>query len=225
MDLLKHADDPDALFRAVNAAARSARPDNAPEAALYHETRVVCVEWRLSASDEPFAEDIERDIRAALCGDECLPAKFGLKEIEADFAPSAPASGCASAGSWYDAEEPETILVADVRYYPWPECEWIAVRDGELRLTKKSVSFKPFWGRALDANCGITGGHVMPFGEISCAYRSQFVLTPALSIACAGKVYRYAWPGKRSPNPKRQFEIGVWLDELKNYTQVVVLDL
>ena len=35
------------------------------------------------------------------------------------------------------------IVTSEVRYFPYPECEWFEVRNGRLTLTERRIVFEP----------------------------------------------------------------------------------
>jgi len=117
------------------------------------------------------------------------------------------------------ADEPapgeREILSSDVRYFPYPDCEWFEIRSGRLTLTDRMVLFEPRLVIAENPDAEMAASHVVPLSALERAYRGEWWTLPCLMIQMAGITYRYGWPAKRG-EPALIFDVDEWLLHIRS---------
>jgi hypothetical protein len=117
------------------------------------------------------------------------------------------------------AAEPEPgereIISSDVRYFPYPECEWFEVRNGRLTLTERRIVFEPrlIIAESPDAEAGAR--HLTLVHEVQKAYRGEWWTVPCLMIQTPSITYRYGWPAARG-ELELIFDVDEWLTHIRS---------
>ncbi len=115
--------------------------------------------------------------------------------------------------------EPEDVerevLASDVRYFPYPECEWFEVRDGRLTLTDRRIVFEPRLIIAESPDAEAATRHDTPLAEVERAYRDEWLAVPCLMVQTPQATYRYGWPARRG-EVELIFDVDEWLERIRS---------
>jgi hypothetical protein len=107
------------------------------------------------------------------------------------------------------------IIASDVRYFPYPECEWFEVRDGRLTLTERRILFEPRLIIAESPETEAGSRHVIPLSETDAVYRGEWWTVPCLMVRTPRITYRYGWPARRG-ELELIFDVDEWLDHIRS---------
>ena len=151
---------------------------------MLHEALALVRRWDL----EEVASAIEVD-----------PAEFGIEVKETAAQPG---------------QSERELLSSEVRYFPYPECEWFEMRDGRLTLTERRIVFEPdlIITESLDAES--SARHLIPLDEVERAYRGEWWIVPCLMVQTPRITYRYGWPSERG-ELELIFDVDEWLGYLR----------
>ncbi len=115
--------------------------------------------------------------------------------------------------------EPESgereVLTSEVRYFPYPECEWFEVRNGRLTLTERRIVFEPRLIIAESPDAEASTRHVTLLREVEKAYRDEWLTVPCLMVQTPQATYRYGWPARRG-ELELLFDVDEWLDRIRS---------
>lgn len=110
--------------------------------------------------------------------------------------------------------ERETLR-SDVRYFPYPECQWFEIAGGQLVLTERRVVFEPelviMEGGETE---GGSGAYEVRLNEIEEVYRGEWWDVPCLMIETERQTLRYGWAERRE-EPEFVFDVDEWLQVLR----------
>jgi len=110
------------------------------------------------------------------------------------------------------------VLTSDVRYFPYPECQWFEVRNGRLTLSERRIVFEPRLIIAESPDAEASMRHLIPLGEIEKAYRGEWLTVPCLMVQTQEATYRYGWPARRG-ELDLIFDVDEWLDRIRSLAQ------
>ncbi len=118
-----------------------------------------------------------------------------------------------------ESEEAEReVLTSDVRYFPYPECEWFEVRAGRLTLTDRRIVFEPRLIIAESPDAEAATRHDTPLAEVEKAYRDEWLAVPCLMVQTPRAIYRYGWPARRG-ELELIFDVDEWLERIRSLAQ------
>ncbi len=112
--------------------------------------------------------------------------------------------------------EPERLR-SEVRYFPYPTCEWFEISTGELVLTERRVRFEPRLQIVGESGWGRSGEHEHPLEDLLRFWRGEWWDVPCLMLQMPQRTYRYGWPARRQ-EPGTIFEVDEWLSLLRSIT-------
>jgi hypothetical protein len=198
---LAEGDTPLHVARAIRGFLRSQRPDLASVLEVAANEEQVLVRVGGGVSDEAVS-----DLRGMLTwGPGSAPA--GELEVDAEEftvqVTSLPES----------VELEEEILRSDVRYFPYPECQWFEIGVGQLVLTATRVLFEPRWEMPREPGSGPSGEHVILLSTVRSTARDEWWDIPCLMLETELRVYRYGWPAERG-ELEYLFDVDEWLAEI-----------
>ena len=115
------------------------------------------------------------------------------------------------------AEEPprvREVLRAQVRYFPYPICEWFEISMGILTLTDRQVIYEPLRQIMQDEAADRSGRHVIPLEQIEDFRRGEWWDVPCLLLETSERIYRYGWPAERG-ELDTILDVDEWLERLR----------
>jgi len=113
------------------------------------------------------------------------------------------------------APDEREIISSEVRYFPYPDCEWFEIRHGRLMLTDRKIVFEPRLVVAENPDAEMAARHVIPLAAIQKAYRGEWWTVPCLMLQTADMTYRYGWPAERG-EPSLIFDVDEWMLHIRS---------
>ncbi len=105
---------------------------------------------------------------------------------------------------------PRELLRSEVRYFPFPECEWFEISSGELAFTEQQVVYEPELVIMEGVEAQESGRHIIPLAHISSVYRGEWWDVPCLMIESGQFTWRYGWAARRG-EPELVFDVDEWI--------------
>lgn len=115
---------------------------------------------------------------------------------------------------WEETER----LRSEVRYFPYPTCEWYEISTGDLVLTDTHIRFEPRWQITSESGTGPSGEHSHSISDVRRFWRGEWWDIPCLMLEMPERTYRYGWPAKRG-EPETIFDVDEWLAMLRSMTE------